>query len=83
MIKYKTGGWQVKIKEVEVDKETEKCVWIRGRRNSKLSSYESYFDSFSDAKVFLINRKERRISKLQSSLDIVKKELAEIVDLTA
>lgn len=42
------------IKPVAVDKETDSSVWIDGRRRAKLSSYESFFDTWDDAHNYLI-----------------------------
>ncbi len=32
IIKYQTTNWSNAIEEVEVDRETEKSIWIKGRR---------------------------------------------------
>lgn len=55
--------WGVKIEQIEVERETEKFVWIDGRRNAKKSEYENYFDSFDDAKKFLMDYADDRLRK--------------------
>jgi len=46
MIKYRTGGYKL-IEAVEVEKETEKCIWIKFNETSfihpKQSTYTCYF----------------------------------------
>ncbi len=63
-------SWCIEVIEaVEVDRETESSVWIKGRRNSKLSSYENYFPTFSQAKEFAVARSTRAVEVAQRRLD--------------
>lgn len=53
------AGWRKPIEKVEVSRETDQSVFIidsRGkeRRNAKISGNERYFDSFDEAKTWLI-----------------------------
>jgi hypothetical protein len=57
------------IEAVEVEKETEACVWIRGRRIAKRSSYERYFDTWAEAKADLMQRAEEAIAHARRSLE--------------
>jgi len=41
---------------VEVERETESSVWIKGRRNAKVSEYSQYFDTELLAWQSLISR---------------------------
>lgn len=52
--KYRTDGWRKLIDIVEVERETGSSVWINGRRNAKTTDYHCYFDSFEDAKSYLL-----------------------------
>jgi hypothetical protein len=55
MKKYKTLDHWGMIDVVEVDdRESEKFVWINGKRRSKRTDQESYFDTFDEAKQHLL-----------------------------
>ena len=69
MIKYKCNNWEVKITKVEVERETDKCVWINGRRNSKESEYDNFFDTFEEAKEFIIGFGERKVAQAKKRLE--------------
>lgn len=76
MKKYKTSGsWKAAIEVVECERESDSCVWIRGgfskaeRRNNKRSSYENYFDSFQEAKDFLIAQGESQVKSARGRLE--------------
>lgn len=50
MIKYRLRpGFRAEIVEVEVERETDKFVVINGRRDSKISDWQSYFDTYEQA----------------------------------
>lgn len=69
--KYMTG-WFAKgelIKKIEVEKETEKSVIIDGRRNAKFSEHAQYHESFDEAKAFLMQKAEARLTKARRSLE--------------
>lgn len=62
MIKYlanthdgKIMTWGDNIETVEIEKETDKSVWIDGRRHPKKGLFDSYFDTWEEAKLFLTN----------------------------
>lgn len=65
----------VDIVPVEVDSETDKTVIIEGRRHDKRSDYEAYFDTFSEAKEHLIDRKKRKQDNCAARLDAATEEL--------
>jgi len=76
MKKYKTAGnWNAKIEVVECEKETAACVWVYhylnqpSRRNNKRSSYDNYFDSFQEAKDFLIEQGEAQVKTARRRLE--------------
>ena len=62
MVFYKIT-WDEDIKEVEVERETEKCVWINGYRFSKISEYECFFKTKSAAYQHLIARVDGSIDR--------------------
>ncbi len=82
---YKTGGYGTLIVEVEVTKETEKCIYIKNKYNgkedriSKSSNYENYFKSYDEAKCFLETKKKIKIEHLEAALKRERNEL-EIIE---
>lgn len=68
MARKSTFGKLVEI--VFVEKETEKSVWIRGRRIAKRSSYENYFDTFDEAKEFLTKYAESTLNSARRRLEL-------------
>jgi hypothetical protein len=66
MKKYKTDAcsWGVPayIEEVEVERETESSVWIKGRRNAKVTDYAMYFDTWEDAHDYLLKKCDEKIA---------------------
>lgn len=59
---FKIGGWgKVFVEPVEIERETEKNVWIGDRRRAKKSSYECYFPTRNEAYQHLIDKAERDI----------------------
>ena len=84
---YKTGSYVKLIKEVEVTKETDKCIYIKNEYNGKeervvkLGSYANYFKSYDEAKCFLETKKQIKIEQLEASLKRERLELEEIYNL--
>jgi hypothetical protein len=87
MKKYKTVS-NVKnlIEEVEVERETELCVWVwvtrwGGRelaRAAKRSSYENYFDTWDEARDFLRDARQSRLDSARDAVTSAERALAEI-----
>lgn len=77
MIKYRTANWSfsLEIEPVEVERETEKCVWItyrtgRSRRNLKHQSLGyHYFDTFMDAKDWLMKQAKDGLMRANHRID--------------
>ena len=71
MIKYTVRAWfDEKIKIVEIDRETEKFIWIKGgRQTAKTSTGEWYRDTPQEAKQCLVNYRKQE-------LEIAKRRLA-------
>lgn len=72
---YRTSKWSLSIVEIEVDKVNEKSIWIDGHRNSRLSSYHNYFETWEDAKNFLVTRCESNLQSDKQRLDRCMSEL--------
>ena len=83
---YSTSGgmrWSVypKIIEVEVERQSEKCVWINGRRNLKVSEYMRYHETWEDAWSFLMKAARRKVDSARGNLERAEKNLKAIEDL--
>lgn len=72
MTKYRTSNWDARIEQVEVEKETASCVWIKGRKRAKATDYHFYFDTFDQAKQKMIEIAQAKVDGLQRQLDNAK-----------
>jgi len=89
-LKYVTGGFGVNpIKKVECVRETEKSVWIveswngkeKIQQTLKRSSWRNYFDTFEEAKQFLIKDCEHKLMGLQGRVSNEQKNLVKLYEL--
>ena len=70
MVKYKVNYyWRPEVEKVEVEKETESSVWIKGRREAKEAQYHAFFDTFQEAKDFLIDVFEKKARSVRRQLE--------------
>lgn len=74
VIKYKTGYGE-KISQVEIEKETDSSVWIRGSRSAKKSEYAHYHDSWEAAKQHLVGRAESKLARARLDLERAQNDL--------
>ena len=72
IIKYEVAnyGYRPRITRVTCSKETDKSVWIGEKRRPKMSMYNSYFNTFSDAKEFLLGKADSKIKSVRTSLSL-------------
>jgi hypothetical protein len=68
MKKYVTKDYSNKIIAIDVERETDESVWINGRRNAKITSWARYHNTFDDAKTYLIEKKERVITRAKEEI---------------
>jgi len=79
MQKFRTGGYGNKlIESVEIDRETESSVFIGKNRNAKRSSYHNYFDTWDDAKAFLLKNAEDEAASIRRQLEVANGKLGNI-----
>ena len=77
MIKYATKF--NRVEKVEVAGETEHFVkLLNGRKEAKKTDWSSYFDSFDDAKSFLLDKAQKRVDSLRRQLETANGELGQI-----
>jgi len=82
MIKYRTGGYiSTTIDAVEIERETVLSVWVKGNRYKKFSDYDKYFDTFEEAKKYLIDKETSHLFNLRHSVKNSEDRLAEIKEL--
>ena len=67
--------WGCSIEEVEVEKESESSVWIKGRANRRVTAYESFFKNKEDAVNFALIELNRRVERASDILEYAKEEL--------
>jgi hypothetical protein len=87
---YRVDKWTTKrsnfINPVEVEKSTDKTVWIRNERRTKLdrhaisSDYDSYFRTFAEAKEFALKRQSDKIESATNELIRRQADYAKIHD---
>lgn len=80
----------LEIDEIEVERETESSVWI-GRSitpERKRSNYRCFFDTWEDAKNYLIEKKalsledkERQLEQIKEDIKVAKDKLKETKEL--
>lgn len=78
IVKFKAApafSWSRKIERVEVERESDSSVWIKGRRHSKTADYASYFDTWALAREALrtaatikVDLAQRRLAEAQAEL---------------
>jgi len=68
-MKYLVDYSKDNIKEIDIIRETEKCVYIAcgsgERRVAKLSTWGNYFDSWDDAYTYLINNVNNEVESAE------------------
>lgn len=79
MKKYKAYfGFRSGIEVIECDRENENSVWIKGRRRAKIGEYETFHDTFDEAKEHLILRATRELESARSFLQRAQDKLGNI-----
>ena len=77
VVKYRTNSFLRKtIERVEIERETESSVWIGDRRRAKRSEYESYWDSWEEARSYLIEKAEGRFDAAFKYASAAEEDLA-------
>lgn len=82
MEKYLAEDWyNPTIKTVIVERETNSSFWVNGNCRRKSQSESELFDSFDEAKQYLIKRHKRRVGSAEVQLSNAQKTLKLVVDL--
>lgn len=79
-------GWETgygnRIGAVEIERETEKSIWIDGRRRSKEGILWKVHTSWEKAHEYLLERARRRLKFATSEVERSKQNLKIIADMT-
>lgn len=73
ILKYKISKWS-NPEAIYIERETDSFVWIKGRRNSKSTEYEKYFDTIDECKQWMIGCVDRDILSAEDRLYRLRKE---------
>jgi len=77
------GSSAVEIEAVEVERTTEKqVVFKNGLREFKRSNHDNYFESFDEAKKFLIEKSTEKLQDLVYRLERAEIELKDVAALS-
>lgn len=74
----KQKWWKVNIlgiKPVDVEKCTDKCVWIDGRRSNRSSDWDKYFPTYTEARQHVIDAARKRYVSAEVALQRAKTDL--------
>jgi len=63
-------GWRVEITEIDVERETDQSVFVKGRRRAKVTERECIFDTYDDAKTWLMERAADEIESARRELEL-------------
>lgn len=81
IVKFRTrfhGISVAQIKKVSVTRETAVCVWIDTRRYAKRSELENFFDTWDEARAFLLNCAEARLMDARRRLQEARDALGNV-----
>ena len=82
MERYIAHYWGTKsIEKKQIEKETEKSYWVKGRKRAKHTNSEKMFETYAEAKDFIINQQLKRIEAVKSQLTYLENELEKIKTL--
>ena len=79
--KYKAMLHLKNIEKVKIERETNASVWINGNREEKKNKVISYFDTFEDAKKWMIHSKKEKIKQVEKTLEWIKETIKEIENI--
>ena len=75
---YKVGSFTNFIETVTIERVSEQSVWAGGRRYARASKYEKYFETYEQAKNYLLDKAERKLDMAKKSLSYAEEMLKEV-----
>lgn len=79
---WRVVGWVDWPEPVEVEKETDKFVYVGGRRQAK-NGWNTYFPTLGEALDYKESRLYKNVERAQSSLECMQKKYQEFLDKRA
>lgn len=79
LVFFRTVQWGEGIQKVVAERANENSVWIKGNRHAKVSSHNRYFETFDEAKQYLILKSQLLIESHKRSIE---RELSTIQKFT-
>jgi hypothetical protein len=76
MIKYRADVYLERIVAVDVEKETDHFVWVKGAKCAKNTRYTFLCDTWQEAQDVLVRNLESRVLRVRSQLDYAERELS-------
>ena len=67
--KYRADEYPPRIYAVEVERETDASVWVRGRKRPKTSYHGVFRDTWEEAHAFLMDLARKNLEGSQRELD--------------
>ena len=85
-VKYKTktrfsGGFEP-VERVIVQHETKISIKIKGHWYRKETNYNRYFDTFDDAKIFMVDDTKKHLGKAEQAVVVIEKGLLTVQNMT-
>lgn len=68
--KWVTRPWGERIMSELVERETDTSVFIGGRRNTKITAYRAYHDTWDQAHAYLLEGAERELAQARRALEV-------------
>lgn len=75
---YEISRFGIKIKKLEVTRETEKSYFIGKQRLAKTHRYFTYFDTYEEAKTALLDRLRSRVAYYEDAISLHREAIAEL-----
>lgn len=67
---YKTGGYgRSLIEPVEIERFTDACVWIKGRRNARSTDFYNFYPTWQGAKDALVAKAEAKLERAKAEVE--------------
>lgn len=87
MKKYITGGYSELIEVVEIEKESEHTIWYVDKKGfgqscRKKSTYSQVWDSYDEAKQYLLDKENKHMEKLNNWLKSSVERINKICELS-
>ena len=66
--------WKAPIASIDVEKATNKSVWVAGVRYSRITNYHSIFDTFAEARTWLLMENAKEMDQIEAKLRLLRND---------